>query len=153
MTDLTEATKVDAAYLAQWYALQERMRQDRATEAMMRSRIYETHFPDAKAGLPGTEGTNNYELNDGTGAVLKAKRTVDRKVDEPALDAYKAASKEEGSNLPKLPWNKLVKYKPELVKAEYNKLTAEEQAACDQVLIIKDGSPQLEIVIPKKRGG
>lgn len=152
MTDLTSVTAVTAAELAEWYALQERMRNDKATEAMLRSRIYAYFFPKAKAGEEGTEGTNNYPLNDGTGAVLKADRKVDRKVDEAALDAYKASSKEEGSNLPKLPWNKLIRYKPELAVGEYKKLTAEERTACDQVLIIKDGSPQLEIVIPKKRG-
>ena len=82
--------------------------------------------------------------------MLKAVRVVDRKVDEGELDAYKVASREEGSNLPKLQWSKLIRYKPELVKGEYNKLTAEERQACDQVLIIKDGSPQLKIEIPKK---
>lgn len=152
MTDLTQATAVDAEYLAKWYETAEQLRNLKATEAMMRGRIYEHYFPEAKAGAEGTEGTNNHDLDDGTGAVLKAKRVVDRKVDEAALDAYKSSSKEEGSNLPKLPWNKLVAYKPELVKSEYNKLTDEERHACDGVLIIKDGSPQLEITIPKKRG-
>ena len=152
MTDLTEATKVDGDFLAKWYETSEQLRKLRATEAMMRSRIYEHYFPDAKAGLPGTEGTNNHPLEDGTGAVLKAKRVVSRTPDEGEIDAYKAAVKEEGSNLPKLPLNKLFKYKPELVKSEYNKLTDEERKACDGLLVIKDGSPQLEIVIPKKRG-
>lgn len=143
---LTEVTTVTEAELAQWYKMQEELAELKTAEALLRRRIYDQFFPNA------VEGTNNHELDDGTGAVLKAKRVVDRKVDEAALDAYKAASKEEGSNLPKLPWNKLIRYKPELSKTEYNKLTEEERHACDGVLIIKDGSPQLEIVIPKKRG-
>jgi hypothetical protein len=144
MTDLTAVTEVTAEDLRKWYELQQRMAADKTAEALLRSRIYKQFFPTPK------EGTNNHPLEDGTGAVLKAKRVVNRKVLEPELDAYKSNSKEEGSNLPKLPWNKLIKYEPKLSMSEYNKLTNDEKKACDMVLEIKDGSPQLEITIPKR---
>lgn len=144
MTDLTQATTVTAEDLATWYKMTDDLRQLKAAESLLRGRIYAQFFPTP------VEGTNNHELGDGTGAVLKAKRVVDRKVLEPELAQYIAAESEEGNNLPHLPWNKLLKYKPELVTAEYRKLTAEEQQACDLVLAVKDGSPQLEIVIPKR---
>ena len=150
MTDLTEATAVTAEDLKNWYELQAELTRVKAAEAMLRSRIYKHFFPQAAAGEDGTEGTNTVDLNDGTGAVIKAQRKVERKVLEPELDAYKAALKEEGSNLPKLPLNKLLKYKPELSVSEYRKLTAEEQKVCDTFLNIKDGSPQVEITIPKR---
>ena len=150
MTDLTQVTAVTAEDLATWYQMQAELTALKASEAMLRSRIYKHFFPKAAAGEEGTEGTNTVELEDGTGAVLKAQRKVDRKVLEPELDAYKAALKEEGCNLPKLPLNKLIKWKPELSVSEYRKLTAEEQKACDTFLNIKDGSPQVEIVIPKR---
>lgn len=144
MTDLATAVEVTPADLERWYAMQDELRKLKAAESMLRGRIYAQFFPTAK------EGTNDYPLEDGTNAVLKAKRVIDRKVLEPELDAYKTASAEDGSNMPQLPWAKLIRYKPELVTSEYRKLTAEEQAACDLVLQVKDGSPQLEIVVPKR---
>lgn len=145
MTDLTEATAVTAEDLKTWYGLNEELARVKAAEAMLRSRIFKHFFPSPVEG-----SDNKHPLNDGTGAILQVDHKVNRAVLEPELDGYKTASEEEGSNLPKLPWNKLVKYKPELVKAEYNKLTAEEKTACDMVLNIRDGSPQMKIIIPKR---
>jgi hypothetical protein len=143
MTELAAPTVADIATL---YNMQQELAKLKAAEAMLRRRIADHFFPEP------TEGSrdNKYPLNDGTGAVLQMDHKINRTVLEPELDAYKAASKEDGSNLPKLPWNKLVKYKPELVKAEYNKLTEEERKACDTVLNIKPGMPELSVVIPKR---
>lgn len=146
MTDLTEVTAVTAQDLTTWYQLQQELARVKAAEAMLRGRIAKHFFPAP------TEGSrdNKHPLNDGTGAILQMDHVVNRGVLEPELEAYKAACKEEGSNLPKLPLNKLIKWKPELSKSEYNKLTAEERKVCDTFLNIKDGSPQLEIKIPKR---
>jgi hypothetical protein len=146
MTDLTAATVPTVADVAKLYTMQQELAALKAAEAMLRKRIFEHFFPNPTEG----SAENKYPLNDGTGAILQADHKVNRTVLEPELDAYKAAVKEEGSNLPKLPINKLVKWKPELVKAEYNKLTKEEKKVCDTFLNIKPGMPELKVVIPKR---
>jgi hypothetical protein len=146
MPELTEVTVPTVADIARLYTMQEELAALKSAEAMLRRRIFDHFFPNP------TEGSkdNKYPLNDGTGAVLQADHKVNRKVLEPELDALKAAVREEGSNLPKLPFNKLVKYTPELVKAEYNKLTEEERQVFDRVLDIKPGMPEVKVVIPKR---
>lgn len=146
MTDLTQVTTPTVADIARLYRMQEELTKLKAAEAMLRRRIADHFFPSPTEGSAG----NKYPINDGTGAILQMDHKLSRAVLEPELEVYKAALKEEGANLPKLPLNKLLKYKPELVKAEYNKLTDEERAACDTFLNIKPGMPDLKVVIPKR---
>ena len=47
--------------------------------------------------------------------------------------------------------NRLFKPKYELVISEYRKLSDEQRKVADQVLIIKDGMPQLDITPPSTR--
>jgi hypothetical protein len=145
-TDITEVTVPTVADIAKLYTMQQELASLKAAEAMLRKRIFDHFFPSPTEGSAG----NKYPLNDGTGAVLQADHKINRTVLEAELDALKAAVKEEGSNLPKLPFNKLVKYKPELVKTEYNKLTAEEREVFDRALNIKPGMPEVSVVISKR---
>lgn len=144
---------VTAADLAEWYALQKQLGELKSKEALIRSRIFKHFFPNP------TEGTNNFELKDGTGAVLKGKHTINRSVDVGSLDALRTSqtaaikSRDEDGvvpNIPLLPLDDLIKWKPELALAEYRKLTEEERTYFDQALVIKDGAPALEITIPKR---
>lgn len=135
-------TAVTQADIEAWYKLQEQLASVKAAEAMLRARIFRGIFTNP------VEGTNNHDLGDGF--VLKGGRVVNRKVLEPEVEAYKVRMKEPGSNLPKFKFDTLIKWKPELVKSEYNKLTDEERHQFDQVLEIKDGTPSLEIVKPKR---
>jgi len=146
VTDLTAATTPTLADIATLYKMQEELAALKSAEAMLRRRIADHYFPTP------TEGSkeNKYPLNDGTGAILQMDHKVNRSVLEPELDALKEAIKAEGSNLPKLPFNKLVRYKPELVKAEYNKLTVEEKQVFDRALDVKPGMPEVKVVIPKR---
>lgn len=143
MVDIPE-DKVTTADLAEWYQLKAELGKLKSKEALLRGRIVRAFFPNP------VEGTNNHDMNDGTGAVMKLGYTIDRKVDMGALDALRAAQAVEGSNVPKVNLDELIKFKPELVISKYRELTAEEQNFVDQALIIKPGSPQLEIVIPKR---
>lgn len=146
MTDITAATVPTNADIATLYTMQEQLGKLKAAEAMLRSRLAKHFFPNP------TEGSrdNKHPLNDGTGAILQMDHKVNRKVLAPELDVLKAKIDAEGSNLPKLPFTKLIKYTPELVKAEYNKLTDEERKLVDEALEIKDGMPELKVVIPKR---
>lgn len=145
---------VTVADLAEWYRLHEELGRIKSAEALLRGRIFKHFFPAPK------EGTNNAPLQDGTGAVLKGQHVINRSVDQGALDALRKAQSEaierakaDGSgapNIPLLKLDELVKYKPEVSITKYRELTEEERHHFDQCLVIKPGSPQLEIVIPKR---
>jgi hypothetical protein len=151
MTDIAAATTPTVADIAKWYKMQEELAALKVAESLLRRRLFDHYFPTPVEGSAHNKvPLNTIDPNDTTGAVLQADHKINRTVLEPELDAYKAALKEEGSNLPKLPINRLIKYKPELSKSEYNKLTEEERAACDTFLNIKPGSPELKVVIPKR---
>lgn len=142
---MVEVPTVTAADLETWYRLQQELGKLKTQEALLRRRIFDAYFPTP------AEGVNKVELNDGTGAELKGTHKIQRDVDQGAYDAYRTDQKKEGSNLVQLPMiDDLVKWKPEVVLSEYRKLTDEERMAFDQCLIIKPGSPSLEISIPKR---
>lgn len=126
-----------------WYEMQEQLKKLKAAEMLLRQKIYKGKFPSAYAGEKGTEGTNSLDLGDGY--VLKAKRTIDRKVDPGSLVAIR--SKFEELNIVE---GALFKYTPELILKTYRGLTEQQMHLIDQALIIKDGSPSLEIVLPAK---
>lgn len=141
---MAELPSVTLGDLAHWFRLKVDLGRIKGEEAMLRSRIFKHFFPAP------SEGTNSYDLDDGTGGVLKGTHVLNRTVLEPELEALKAAQRAEGSNCPKVNLNKLIKWKPELIISEYRKLTDEERAWVDQCLDIKPGSPQMEVAIPKK---
>lgn len=123
--------------IEQWYELQAKLKQIKASEMLLRTKIFKALFPNP------VEGTNKHELGDGW--VLNATYSLTRDIDPGALQAVREKLVENRINP-----DKLVNYKPSLIKSEYNKLTAEEQQLFDSVLIIKPGSPQLNIVLPVK---
>jgi hypothetical protein len=145
-SDLTNVTVPTVDDIAKLYVMQEELAKLKAAEAMLRRRIADHFFPNPTEG----SAENKYPLNDGTGAILQMDHKINRTVLPAELDAYKEASKDPNANLPKLPINKLVRYKPELVKSEYNKLTEEERKACDTFLDVKPGMPELKVIIPKR---
>lgn len=135
---------VSAADIEEWYRVAEQLKKLKSKEALLRSRLFRHFFPSPK------EGVNTYNIGDGTGAVLKGTYVVNRAVDPGSLEALRAAVQEEGSNLPRINVDSLVKWKPEVVLSQYRKLTDEERHTFDQCLIIKPGSSQLKVEIPKR---
>ncbi len=133
--DEPEITKED---LIAWSKLKVDLAVVKEKEMALRKRIYSAYFVGAK------EGTNKHQLaND---YILKAVRVVDRKVEIGTLQALAVDGgqlQQHGINA-----NELIEWKPELKIAEYRKLTPEQVRVFDQALIIKDGSPQMEIVLP-----
>lgn len=125
--------------LAKWYGMQEQLSKLRVDEMDLRKKIIAAVFPTVK------EGVNNLDLPDG--AVLKATGSTTRKVVEEVF----LALRDEMAAQHSLPLDKLVRWKPEVVVAEYKKLDDESRAVFDQVLDIKPGTPSLEVAIPKRR--
>ena len=128
------ATQAD---LEQWFMLADQLKKIKAEEMVLRQRIFDTYFPAPM------EGTNTATLPDGF--ALKGKYTVNREVDIAAFTANRAYFQETG-----IPMDSMVQFKPSLVLSAYRTLTAEQAQLFDQCLIVKPGSPALEIVQPKK---
>lgn len=120
-----------------WYEAKEAVKKYQAIERAIRSKIFGAYFPDPK------EGTNTVPFN--ADYDLKAKHTIERKVDVPVLQAMTPELREKGYNL-----DALIRWKPELAATAYKQLTAEEKQFFDQVLTIKDGSPQIEFALNKQ---
>jgi hypothetical protein len=152
MTDIAQVTTPTLEDLKKLYELQEQLATLKSAEAMLRRRIADHFFPAPTEG----SAENKYplaQLGDNTGAILQMDHKINRTVLEPELAVLKAKIEEAKTTdapLPKLPFNKLVKYKPEVVTAEYRKLTAEERKLFDEALNIKPGMPEVKIVIPKR---
>lgn len=127
--------------LTAWNDLQEQLRKIKASEMILRQKIWAGLF------VAPVEGTNTVALgNDGW--ELKGVRSIDRKIQ---LEVLQAMAVENGPlHQAGIRAADLVEWKPELKIKEYRTLTAEQKLVFDQCLTIKDGSPQLKIVLPAK---
>lgn len=136
MVSLPENEITDAD-MHEWYRLQEELKRIRGAEMLLRTKIFKAIF------TAPSEGTNNHSLADGY--VLKGKYNITRDLDVGAFGANKVRFAEAGIST-----DAMVQYKPSLVLSEYRQLTAEQRQLFDECLIIKPGSPSLEIVLPAK---
>ncbi|HWV46984.1 MAG TPA: hypothetical protein VN039_13345 [Nitrospira sp.] len=155
--------------LQEWYKINDALGAMKSKESLLRAAVYREFFvkkdENGQDILP-EEGTNKFSLPHDY--VLKAQRVINRTVDAAALKQlshtkaeleYKIAngitlSDEEALQhkvLKGILLEELIKYKPELAIKEYRTLTVDEQRVFDDVLVIRDGSPQLEIVLPKRK--
>lgn len=137
MVQVPENT-VTAEDMAEWYRLQDELKKVKAREMLLRTKIFWYFFASP------VEGTNSYDLPDGY--VLKGKHTINREVDPGAFQAMREQFSQAGIHP-----DVMVQWKPSLKLKEYHELTAEQIQLFDQCLIVKPGSPALEIVLPKKR--
>lgn len=99
-----------------------------------RKELVEELFPDAKVG------TNTNELGGGWKVKAVVKETVT--LSESTLELLLA-------DIPQDVQDRAIKYKPSLVKKEYDKLTDDEREVLDECVVTKPSSPTLEIVPPK----
>lgn len=129
-----QATQED---LNLWYKLQEELGRLKIQEMDLRKKIFGSYFTEP------VEGTNTAPLTEGW--VLKGQYKIDRKPDEALLTTLSPVFKEK-----KIPVKELIIYKPELALRVYRTLSEEERVIFDQCLVIKPGSPALEIVKPKR---
>jgi hypothetical protein len=121
----------------EWYELTQKMAEMKTRELVLRNKIFNSYFPDP------VEGTNNIPLEDGF--VLKAQYKLNRTVDEAVLSEKAQEFKDA-----KIPVKDLVVLKPELSTRVYRELTEEQRALFDKALVIRPGTPQLEITKAKR---
>lgn len=129
-----EVTQKD---LEQWYEVQKELKALKAKEMLLRQKVFKWYFTEPK------EGVNTIPLSHGW--VLKGTYVINRDVDLASLGAMKEQFIAAGVST-----DSLVQFKPSLVIREYRTLTEEQRHLFDRALIIKPGSPSLEITLPAK---
>ena len=120
-----------------WYDMQAKLKELKAKEIAVRKELFAHYFPNP------IEGTNDFELENGY--ILKGKRSIERSVEDASFRSSLKEIRSKG-----IPPESLINYKPSLIKKAYNLLTDEERNYFDQFLIIKKGSPTLEVILPAK---
>lgn len=131
-----------AALAAQWYAAKKAADKAVAAEKALRADLVALAFP---SGLK--EGASN-KADLPESWQLSVTGVVNRTVDEAALGATLELIKEKtGVTIDPAD---LIRYKPELKVGEYKKLGDDVKKLFDNALTIKDGSPQVEVKLPKR---
>lgn len=129
--------KITQADVDHWFDLNTKISKMKTEEMELRKKICSAVFPNPK------EGTNKHNLPDGW--VMKMQHVVNRKVDEAVLAANKERFLKAG-----IPVDQIIRWKPDLKVGDFKKLDEAKQVLLGEALIITDGSPQLEIVLPKR---
>jgi hypothetical protein len=116
-----------------WKQLAEWLEAAKAREIEMRKAIFHYFFPQPK------EGANNFRAD---GIHVKATHKINRSLDVAALDSV----------MPQLPEayrhvGVLIEYKPDFKLTVYREMPEEYRKVFEQALSIKEGSPQLEILL------
>lgn len=107
-------------------------------ELDLRLKLFNGAFPNPK------EGTNTWKLPDGR--ELKGKYVINRYVNQEVLQPTLQALREHGvANT-----DQLVKFKPELAKREWNALSDEAKLIFSPAITATPGTPQFEVVTPKR---
>lgn len=149
--------------LANWYQKSQQLAQLKEEEANLRLKVVKYYFPN---GLK--EGTQKADLPEGW--KLSVVGSINRKIDVEAQPAISAELKEKYD----VDLGDFIKYKPELDLPSYRELvtvvnhfkdipdtapqeTRDEKAKREgilslvhQAMIVSDGSPQVQLVAPKK---
>lgn len=127
------------AMLDEWEDVAERLAALKAKEEDLRRKLFAGAWPNPK------EGTNNFTLPDGR--KLVGKHNVNRKIDEAALPAVLQRLRDAGDPNP----DRLVRYKPELAKREWNDLNDENRLIFSEAVIATPGMPGFEVkAAPRK---
>jgi hypothetical protein len=122
-----------------WFTASEVLATAKKNELELRNQLVATFFP---TGLK--KGINKFPMDDGF--VIKATGVLNYKVDEAAAPAILKTIKEQF----KVDAKSCIRTKLELAQGEYNNLSDEVKTVFNEALTITPGTPQLEIVKPKR---
>lgn len=132
-------TKKQKEISAKWYNAKKELDAVKKLEGELRIEMINTFYPKGLA-----KGVNKADLEGGF--QMKATPAYNYKLDEAKLPIVLKGIKEKFKiNLPLL-----VKTKLELSVGEYGKLSDEVKEAFNDCLTITNGTPQVEIVLPKR---
>lgn len=155
MTEITP-TPVTADTLTQWFKAKRDLALLKGKEMLLRKLIFGHYFPSPR------EGTNTVVLPDSY--QLKGGHVINRKIVEESMQAltyrpilntdpvtgaaqFGPCKLEEAGVNPM----QIIKWKPELNLTVYRELTEEQMHLVDQMLLIEEGSPSLDITPPSTR--
>jgi hypothetical protein len=133
----TPPETVTQAELNEWYKACEDLAVLKARELELRNKIFRVRFPKP------VEGTNKSPLGDGW--IINAKHIINRNVLKAELVTRTPELEKAGIVVADL-----IENKPELKLKAYRALNDEQRKLFDAVLEIKPGTPQMEIVKPKR---
>ena len=122
--------------IVEWNYLNDQIKALKDKEMTLRTKLADFYFPTPK------EGTNTTDLPDGW--KLKGKFQYYRNIDKAALPAVL-------EKLPEGTEDKVINYKPELKLRDYKNLLEDHKKIFDEALVIKPGTPSLELVPPKEK--
>lgn len=128
--------------LLMWQELSTLQKKLKAVEMAMRKQMAEEFFTNPN------EGTNTFDM--GKEWKLKLTHKINRSPDEASFEGVFAELNADDT-ITAFTKEDLFKFKPELKKAAYNKLTDKQRNIFDQCLVIKPGSPELKLVPPKEK--
>ncbi len=131
-----------ASLAAQWYSAKKAADKAVAAEKALRAELVALAFPN---GL--SEGAKN-KADLPESWQLSVTGVVNRTVDEAALGATLELIKEKTGVV--IDPADLIRYKPELKVSAYKELGEDVKKLFDNALVIKDGSPQVEVKLPKR---
>lgn len=136
MSELPEDQVTEQDIIA-WYEADAALTKAKNHEMLLRQRVFKGLF------TAPVEGTNSLNLKDGY--VLKATYKLNRSVDLEAVQTLADDLREAGVDAAQV-----IRYKPELETKAYKSLNLDQKKVFDQCLVIKPGTPSLEIVLPKR---
>lgn len=133
----------DSVILA-WWGAAKRLAELKQTESELRREVVELCFPSPKIGVNKEPLGSGYVLK----ADVKQTYTVNKNeaVEPPDYSHVQAVL----AQLPPSVAASLIRWKPELSVSAYKQLTQEEQAIVNKIITIKDSTPSLEMIEPKK---
>jgi hypothetical protein len=152
VADLTQTDNITDADLGKWYALQQQLNKLKVEEHFLRLQVFKHYFKAPN------EGTNTHKLPDDY--QVKGVYVINRKVLLEQMQAMctrpEVGPGEFGPSVLEVAGVKvseLIKWTPELAIKSYRELTDEQRKLVDQMLEIKEGSPQLKVDPPAKPRG
>ncbi len=129
---------VNLEALQEWYKLKKTLEDVKTREMELRKQIFGAAFTNPK------EGINSLTLPDGYS--LKATHVISRTVDKALFSVLREEFLRSGIHV-----DNIVQWEPKLSVSGYRTLTEEEMHLFDQCLIIKPGSPSMDITAPKAK--
>lgn len=138
--------------LAHWYNLKKQLSDIKAAESKLRRELFAFMFKDP------VEGSNKFDLQDGY--EVRATHVIDRTPKKELMEEFqqlvdRSRNPPPGCNDILTPeelavWDtvkleELLRWKPELSVSAYRKLTPAQLNLFDRLLVIKEGSPQLDV--------